>query len=77
MMITKMRKLGSLLFAVLSLFIVGGIVFLFTEHLSHVALILLSSVIVFLGTIFIAFMFYDNYVSRQKKYLQDLEEAMN
>ena len=76
-MITKMRKLGSLLFTVLSLFIVGGIVFLFTEHLSYVTLILLSSVIVFLGALFIGFIFYDNYVLRQKKYLQDLEEAMS
>ncbi len=71
-----MRKLGSLLFTVLSLFIAGGIVFLFTEDLSYIALILLSSVIVFLGAMFIGFLLYDNYVSRQKKYLKDLEKAM-
>ena len=76
-MITKMRKLGSLLFTVLSLFMMGGIIFIFTERLSYVALILLSSVIISLGALFIGYLLYDSYVSRQKKYLQELEKAMD
>jgi len=76
-MITQLGRLGSLLFTVLSLFIMGGVIFIFTEHLSYLALILLSSVIVSLCTLFIGYLIYDSYVSREKTYLQDLEKAMD
>ena len=76
-MITKMNRLGCLLFAVLSLFIVGGVTLVFSEYISYLSAIALGGVILFLCTVFIGYLFYDAYTLRQEKYLQDLNNAQN
>ena len=74
-MITKMNRLGCLLFAVLSLFIVGGVTLVVTDHISYLAVIALSVVVLFLCTTFMGYLLHDIYTSKQEKYLQDLKKS--
>jgi len=75
MMLTRISKLGSLLFTILALFIMGGVLFVFTEHISVLSTLALSAVILFLGTTFIVYFLHDLYLSKQEKYLQDLKKS--
>ena len=72
MMISKMSRLGSLLFGIIFLLIIGGIVLVFTKSLSHLSAIALIAVIVLLCTILISYILYDLYLLKQEQYLKKL-----
>ena len=76
-MITKMNRLGCLLFAVLSLFIVGGVTLVFSEYTNYLSAIALGSVILFLCIVFMGYLFYDAYILKQEKYLQNFNNAQS
>jgi len=76
-MITKMNRLGCLLFAVLSLFIVGGVTLVFSEYTNYLSSIALGSVILFLCIVFMGYLFYDAYILKQEKYLQNFNNAQS